>query len=669
MIAAFITTKLFGMQLNYFHRDLNFLRKLEKMLLLRLILCGGGIIFLTWLMILIHITQTSSFSQELYCWAGLTLSTPLLYFATLPIFRSFFARYTPYFTTDACLFITLIFTYGYSLYVTLAYTDSYDAYFDSILLILFILYASRYLEIFSTRRVANLAKNLSSLSSKRIKVLKDDQQYHEVNLNDVAIKDKLYIAPGDYIPVDGFICEGDTNVDESMLTGEATAIQKFQNDPVQAGTYNLDKMIIIEATTTFENSCFGKSLNSLKGSQRYKYEATLPNDQFSLWHQMFAFSIAFSIYCWWLPFNSQFALFCLTSCLLITCPCAIAIAYPLTISSALDTCMKRGVLIKNPLTFLKLGNVQHILFDKTGTLTEGDLVVSKIQFFNHATQENVLPIIAMIEKNTHHPIARAIYQYAEKLYGTLPHFDVNRLHVFPGKGVRALVNNQSVFIGSAKWLKKNGIFIAADVIAKQETISETAHHIFIHCAINGIEVARIQLKDEVRTNASSLISALKSKNIDLTILSGDHPTIVDAIAKQIGSISATAEALPQKKEARITALQERGKIVAMVGDGLNDALALRQADVGIAIGTGNPIAIYSADLILERPNLKLIDDCLILSRKTQNILKQNYFIAFCFNLFLLPFSAMGKLSPLTILISLSLSALLVIANSARLRFI
>lgn len=646
------------MQLNYFHQNLPFLRTVEKTLLLKLLLCGGGIIFMIWLMLLTHTTQTSSFSQELYCWAGLTLTTPLLYFAALPITRTFFTRYAPYFSTEAWLLITLLLSYGYSLYVTLAYTENYDAYFDSILFILFILYASRYLETFSTRRVASLAK----------KVLKNNQRYPDVDLTEIRVKDKLSIAPGDYIPVDGVICEGETSVDSALLTGNATAIPKSLHDPVQAGTYNLDKMIVIEATTTFENSHLGKTLNSLKGSQQYKYQAILPNDQFSLWHQMIAFSAACSIYCWWFPFDSQFALLCLISCLLITCPCAIIIAYSFTISSALDACMKQGVLIKNPLTFLKLGNVQHILFDKTGTLTEGELVVSKIQFFNQATQETVLPVIAMIEKDTHHPIAQAIYQYAERTCGTLPHFDVRRLRVFPGKGIRAFVNDQLVLIGSAEWLKKNGIFIAADVIAKQENKANKAHHLFIHCAIDRIEVARLQLKDTLRTHAPSLMADLKAKNIDLTILSGDDPAIVDAIAKQVGSISATAEALPQKKEAWVTALQERGQIVAMVGDGLNDALALRQADVGIAIGTGNPIAIYAADVILEKPYLKLIDECLILSRKTQRILKQNYFIALCFNLALLPFSAMGKLSPLAILISLLCSVLVVVLNSTRLKY-
>jgi Cu2+-exporting ATPase len=656
------------MPINYFHQDLTFLNKLENTLLVRLVFCGAGIVFLIWLMFLIHVSQSSSFSQELYCWAGLTLSTPLLYFATLPIFRSFFARYTPYFTTDACLFITLLLSYAYSLYITLYNTDHYDAYFDSILLVLFILYTSRFLEIFSTRRVANQAKNLSSLSLKRVKIIKADQQFHDTDLREITVGDKILISPGDYIPVDGTIIHGDTSVDESMLTGEALAIPKFLNDDVRAGTYNLDKTVTILATTTFEGSYLGKMLSSVKASQRYKFQNTLPYDQFSLWHQMIAFSVAFAIFCWWLPFDSQFAWLCLITSLIVTCPCVIAIAYPLTISSALDLCAKQGILIKNPLTFLRLSDVQHILFDKTGTLTEGNLVVSNIEFLNAAKEEQVLPIIAVIEKNTHHPIARAIYVYAESLYGSLPTVDIHRLRVFPGKGVRAIVNDQFILIGSANWLKKNGVFISADVVAKQENASHSSEQVFIHCAIGGIEVARIQLKDEVRTSVPTLMADLKSKDLDLSILSGDHPAIVQAVANQIGAISATAEALPQKKEAQVIALQEHGEIVAMVGDGLNDALALRQADVGIAIGTGNPIAIYCADLVLEKPNLKLIDQCLILSEKTQTILKQNYFIALCFNLFLLPFAALGKLSPLLILISLALSFLMVMANSARLKF-
>lgn len=652
---------------NHFHQDLKAIGRLEKTYLLRLIICGVGVIFLTWLSLLIQFGQSSRFSQDLYCWAGLTLTTPILYFGILPICRSLFSKHAPYRTMDVPLLIILFACYLYSIYVTLAYTDHHYAFFDSILMILFILYTSRYLEIFSRRRVARLSQGLHSLPSKRVKVLKADEQFHEVDLKDIGIKDRLYIAPGEYIPVDGFIYEGDTSVDESMLTGEALAIPKFTQDPVRAGTCNLDKAVTIEATSTFEQSYLGKTLSSVKGAQLYKYQESLPNDQFGLWHQMIAFSMAFAVYCWWLPFDSQFALLCLICTLLITCPCAIAVAYPLTISSALETCVKMGILIKNPSAFLKFGEVQHILFDKTGTLTEGNLIVTHIEFFNQASREDVLPLIAVIEKNTHHPIAQAIAEYAETMFESFPSYDISRLRVFPGKGVRALVDGRFILIGSASWLKKNGVFISADVIVEQENKLQTSDYIFVHCAIGGTEVARIQLKDKVRENAQALIAYLKAQNIDLTILSGDHPAIVNAVAKQIGPILVTAQALPQKKEAQVALLQDHGRVTAMVGDGLNDALALRQADIGIAIGTGNAISIFCADVVLQLPDLKLIAYCLALSRSTRAILKQNYAIALCSNLLLLPFAAMGQLSPLIILISLSLSALIIMTNSARLK--
>lgn len=657
-----------AMPFNHFHQDLKFIGKLEKSFLLRLILCGSGVVFLTWLWVLIEFGRTSTFSQELYGWAGLTLTTPILYYAMLPLWRSFFSSRAPYLTTDIPLLITLLTCYGYSIYVTLAYTEHHYVYFDSILMILFIVYTSRYMEIFSRRRVARLSQNLHSLPSKRVKVIKADQQFHEVDLKEIVIKDKLYIAPGEYIPVDGIICDGDTSVDESMLTGEALAIPKFSHDLVRAGTCNLDKAVTIEATSTFEQSYLGKTLSSVKGAQLYKYEESLPNDQLGLWHQMFAFSIAFAVFCWWVPFNSQFALLCLVSTLLITCPCALAIAYPLTISSALETCLKMGILVKNPAAFLKFGAVQHVLFDKTGTLTEGNLIVAEVEFFNNAKKEEVLPLIAVVERNTHHPIAHAIADYAEKIVGSLPTTEISRLRVFPGKGVRALVNGQFILIGSGQWLKKNGVFIAAEVIVEQENKLQSSNFVFVHCAIGGVEVARIQLKDKVRDEAQSLIAYLKAQDLDLTILSGDHPAIVNAVAKQIGPISVAAQALPQKKEAQVACLQDQGKITAMVGDGLNDALALRQADIGIAIGTGNAISIFCADIILQKPHLSLIASCLELSRQARTILKQNYAIAFCFNLMLLPFAALGQLSPLIILISLSLSSLIIMANSARLKF-
>lgn len=645
------------------------IKGLEKAFLLRLIVCGTGVLFLTWMSMLIQFGQTSPFSQTLYCWAGLTLTTPILYFAILPLCRSLFDQHAPYLWIDLPLLIILGISFAYSIYATLAFTEHQEAYFDSILMVLFILFSSRYLELFCRRKMLSWAQDLDPLPSRQVKIIRADNQFHQTNLKDIKIDDRLYIAPGEYFPVDGIICDGDTSVDESMLTGEALAIPKFAHDSIRAGTCNLDKAVTILATSDFENSYLGKTLSSVKDTTQYnKYHDSMPSDQFGLWHQIIAFSIAFAVYCWWLPFDPQFALICLIGTLLITCPCAIAIAYPLTVASAIETCAKCGILIKNPSAFFKFGDVQHILFDKTGTLTEGNLIVAQIDFFNDATQDEVLPIIALIEKNTHHPIAHAITRYAQALYTSLPTSEISRLRVFPGKGVRALIDGRFVLIGSAHWLKKNGIFIAADVIERQENKLQSADYLFVHCAIGGVEVARILLKDKVRRDASALIAYLKNKGLDLTILSGDRAAIVNAVAKQIGPISVKAQALPQKKEAQVISLQDQGKMTAMIGDGLNDALALRRADIGITLGTGNAISIFCSDIVLKEPHLLSIATCYELSRQAQRVLKQNYALGLVFNLSLLPFAALGQLSPLIILLGISLSAMVIMANSARLKF-
>lgn len=653
------------MSLNRFYQDLHFLTRLEKTFLLRLMACGIGLCVLIWLMLLLCIGHTPSFSRKLYCWAGLTVSTPLVYFSTLPILRSLYIRYTPYFTVDLSLLITLIATYAYSAYGVVICVGDCHAYFDSVLLLFCILYIGRYLEVTAIQSVSKRANELQSLPAKRVTVHRADHAEHDVELKDIAINDILHISPGDYIPVDGIIYEGDTSVDESMLTGEALAIPKFAHDLVRAGTYNLDKAIVIRANSTFEQSYLGKMLSSVKGAQLYKYQNAFPMDQFYLWYQIIAFSVAFAIYCWWLPHDLEFALLCMISTLLITCPCVIGSSFPLVIASILHACAKKGIYVKNASAFLQLSHVQHILFDKTGTLTEGNLIVTRIEFLNNATQDEYLPLIASIEKHTHHPIAHAITAYAEKIYSQLPNVTLSRLRVFPGKGLRTLVNNQFILIGSAQWLKKNGVFISAEVIADQEKKMQTSHYLFVHCAIGGVEVARIELKDRIRPNSAALISRLKRRNLDLTILSGDQPAIVNAVAKQIGPISVSAHAFPQKKESHVSMLQNQGQIVAMIGDGLNDALALRQADVGIAMGSGDPITIFCADIILATPDISLLEECILLSQKAQKILKQNYALALLFTLIALPFAAVGELSPIVVLCVLCACTATIALNTTR----
>lgn len=655
------------MSFNHFDQDLEQLSSLEKGFLLRLISCGIGVIFLTWLSILIQFGKPASFNNNLSLWAGLTLTTPLLYFAFVPTIAALCAKKTFQFSMDIPLIIAVLCAYAYSLYATFFHSELGYAYFDSILLILFTVYACRYLEVFCRKRVTKAIQNLSTLPSMQVRCLKADNQFHACQLKDIQIGDKLYISPGEYFPVDGILCENDTSVDESMITGEAHAIAKFTHDAILAGTCNLDKAVIIQATSIFQNSYFGQILSSISHPRTHEMPESASGDQIALWLQMLSLTFAAAIFCWWLPYDSQFAAFCLVCSLLVTCPCAMAIAQPLLNACAIEVCAKKGVLINNSAAFYKLAEVEHILFDKTGTLTEGNLVVASIEYFNEANQSYVLPLIAAIEKNTHHPIAQAIVLYAQQLFPILPSLTIERLRVFPGKGIRALVDGKFVLIGSTHWLRQNGIFVPTEVVAAQESDNH-ADQLFVHCAIAGIEVARIKLKDNIRAYAAELIAFIQKRHIDMSVLSGDHPAIVNAVAKQLGgSIMTTAQALPQEKKSQVAYLQDQGRVIAMVGDGLNDAPALKRADIGIAIGNGNPITILCADIVLARPELKLIETSLLLSKMAKKLLKQNYFLALSFNLCTLPFAAVGQLTPMIMMISLSLSILLVMANTARLK--
>ncbi len=654
------------MILNLLHHKIKQVANLEKSYLLRLIISGIGVLFLAWISFLIQFAKPNTFSLELYYIAGLTLSTPIIYFAGLPLFHALLNVHKKPYSIDVPIIIVLVITYFYSLISTLNYAENTYAYFDSILMILFIVLSCRFLELFCLRRIRKLVQVLSKLPTRQVKIFKKDDQFHACDLEDIVIGDKLYIAPGEYFPVDGIICESDTSVDESMLTGEAHAIPKFALDKVRAGTCNLDKAVVITASSVFQDSYFGKILSDMQSNDT-KMQARPPCDYVGLWQQMISITLCAVIYCWWLPFDNQFALMCAVSTLLITCPCAIAAAYPLTTACLLEICAKKGILISNPLAFYKLDNVQHILFDKTGTLTEGNLNIDNIEYCNQSLADDVLPLIAAIEKNTTHPIADAIVKYANERYSNLPQVEIHQLKVFPGNGIRAMVDGKFVLIGSARWLKNNGVFISNDTIEAEENHVHR-DHIFVHCAIAGLEVACIQLKDRIRQEAKDVIQYLKRRNIDLSVLSGDRPVIVNAIAKQLGSISARAEALPQHKEALVASLQDQGIVTAMVGDGFNDAPALKHADIGIAVGANNPISLLCADIILQTPRLKLIKECVRLSERARKILKQNYFLGFLFSLSMVPFAATGQLTPIMMLCGLSLSTMVVMANSARLKF-
>jgi len=624
------------------------LTNLEKKLLLKIVLSGIGVLFLTWISALMQL-EFKTFSQEFFYWAGLILTTPILAFSARSILRKIVPLNAFRFSIDISIFFSLFCCYLYSLFSTLFYAGNNFAFFDSILLILFILYISRYLEAYSQQRLKKKFLYPNAIFSQKVTILKPDNQRVDCAFKDIAVSDRLIIPPLEYFPVDGNVCDQAGNI----------TLQK-----VKAGMRNLDKTLIIKSIHDFKNSNFEKILSALQSTQKDK--PFFNNTPLALTHQMFALIFTAVIFCWWLPFDTEFAFSCAIFATLVTCPCTLAIVTPLLIAYLLEICAKQGIFIKNPLAFLKLKEVNQVLFEKTGTLTEGKLRVQKVEYCNQVLASEILPLVALVEQQIHHPVASAILQYASQQNTILPEFQIQHLQFFPGSGIRAEINGKTLLIGNAKWLIKNGIFIPLTV-TEYEGNQIPCDHITVHCAFDNIEVIRFQLKDQIRIHAANVIQSLKKHNIEVNLLSGDRPDIVNEVAKQLGPISASGSIKPQAKEACIASLQDKDYITAMVGDGFNDVLALQQADVGIAMDLHDPLSVLSCDVIFKDPQLRLVANCFEISRFARKILKQNTFLALFLNWGLLPIAALGELTPMIALVTLCLSTLLIMGNTTRLQ--
>lgn len=626
-------------------------------LLGRLLLCGAGLFFLFSLTLFIQWYSPHPFLRGMHDKVGWILTTALLGLIGWPLFRMSLPIGTPVHRMTLSILFTM---YGYSSYITFLAPEPLPTYFDAVLLILFTLCATHYLEALCHKRTAKMIQKCHHPLAAPIKRIQADNQYHSVPIQDIAIGDRLYIGPGDYFPVNGIIQENNTNVNESLITGKAHAVPKFRHDRVLAGTYNLDNAVVIEATSHFYDSCLGKILEQLRQSSLKPYHTTFLSDHIAILYPTVFFTFCAMICCWWLPHNISEAFHHAAYAMMVTCPHLLAITYPLTCASFLERGIQKGILIRNPLAFLHLSQVSHIVWDKTGTLTEPHLTVCQTQILNGDSPEVIWPLIAEIEKNTHHPIAEAIVRYANQHYPFPSRYPIQSLSPFPGKGIRAVVADKIALIGSPDWLAENGVLIAPFPPYTEDIIQ-------VHCALAGVEIARFQLKANIRPQTRSVIQALEKQGITFSIISGDMLSVVHAIARQLGVSRAIAKASPQMKQAYVASLQTEGQTTAMIGDSIHDALALKQAHVSIlfpSASTHHPYA--AADIVLQTAEVPLIQECYLLSKKAHVLLKQNYGLAILISLITGPLAAI-KAIPFLLVPLLGAGILLLIGNVAHFR--
>lgn len=568
--------------------------------------------------------------------------------------------------------IFAIYRMGYGLgtqNMELVHRYLHDLYFESAVMILALINIGKYLEARSKGKTSEAIQKLIDLAPKTALVERNGQVL-EIAAEDVLRGDILQVKPGSSIPADGVVVEGMTSVDEAAITGESMPVEKKTADTVTAATLNKTGFIRMRAARVGEDTTFSQIIRLVEEASSSKAPIARMADKIAGIFVPTVMGIALLTGIVWLVMGAEFefALSCAIAVLVISCPCALGLATPVAIMVGTGKGAENGILIKSGEALEITHNVQSVVLDKTGTITEGKPVVTDIISFGMSENE-ILKIGAALEKKSEHPLAEAVLLKAKGM--ELP--NAENFAAIPGKGITAEIQGSVYYAGNQKLIKEQGIS-CEKALSSIEKLSEEGKTPLILADEKQI-LGVIGVADVVKPTSAKAIQELKKLGIQVIMLTGDNARTAKAIQKQLDIDTVIAEVLPQDKEREISRLQEEGRTVAMVGDGLNDAPALARADVGIAIGAGTDVAIESADIVLMKNDLQDVATAIELSKAVIRNIKENLFWAFFYNVCGIPLAAgvlypvFGlKLSPMFGAAAMSLSSLFVVSNALRLRF-
>ena len=641
------------------------IKKQNRALLLRMAFAGFTMMNLLWISIALYTGADRGEFRSLFHWIGFFLATPTLLYSGWPFLKGAWTGLKQFhLTMDLPIAIGAISTYSYSVYVMLNPNGIGEVYFDTVVNFIFVILVGRYFEAKSKHHAVSATQRLLDLQPKIAHVIRHDE-IKVVPIRSIKNNETVLIKSGEKIPVDGIIIEGQSSVDESMLSGEFMPVTKTLNDKVSSGTINIESTIKVSVTATLRNTALGKIINLVEDAQASKAPIQCTADKIVPWFVGITLLLSGLTFIYWYNNNIEIALLAATSVLIITCPCAFGLATPMAIAVASGLAAKNGVLIKNGAVLEYLSDINHFVFDKTGTLTEGILSVKKI-LSNDLTEHELLQLIAPIEQYSEHAIAKAIVQYARHQSINLTKQQISDFNSQAGFGVKAHINNQTLLIGTTNWLKKNKVQLDQAML-EQQSHFEAQGISCTHISIDGVQKAMICFSDTLREGAKELIDGLRNDGIQVSLLSGDRLAVAQHIADELGGMNVIAEVLPEQKDQKIKSLQQKGDRVAMVGDGINDAPALIRSDVGIAVGSATDASIESADIILLHNDLSKVRLAETLSHRTIKTIKQNITISFLYNIIMVPLAMMAFITPLLAAVSMPLSSLAVIGNAARIR--
>ena len=544
-------------------------------------------------------------------------------------------------------------------------------YFESAAVVITLVMLGKYLEAVSKGKTSEAIKKLMGLKPKTAFIVKDGAEL-EVPLDEVSVGDTVVVRPGSTVPVDGVVTDGASSVDESMLTGESLPVEKGPDSEVIGGSINGEGLLKFRATRVGADTALSKIIKLVEDAQGKKAPIAKLADIISGYFVPAVLAIALVAAVAWALAGKDFnfSLNVFVTVLVIACPCALGLATPTAIMVGTGKGAELGILIKGGEALETTHKIKTVVFDKTGTITEGKPVLTDVVTYGGIEEKEALILCASAERGSEHPIARAIVQGAEQREFKLG--DPDAFKAVPGRGIDAVVMGRRVLAGNVKLMNENGIDTSMAVV-DASSLSEKGRTL-MYVAVNGKLAALMAAADTIKPTSKAAVERLKAMGIEVAMITGDNKNTAAVIAKEAGIDRVLADVLPQDKASEVKRLQDEGRKVAMVGDGINDAPALVQADIGMAIGTGTDVAVESADVVLMGGDLNEVASAIALSRATIRNIRQNLFWAFVYNLAGIPLAAgliyaLGGplLNPIYAGAAMALSSVSVVTNALRLR--
>jgi len=632
--------------------------KRERHLLLRR-LAVAGLGYLQVMMISLALyfgdyTGISGNIQYFFWWVSLILSTPIVLYSGQSFFRPAWRDLKQrQVGMDLPVSVSILLAFGGSAWAVLSHSG--EVYFDSVTMFIFLLLAGRYLEQSARHKAGEMSDALTKLVPAVAHRMDDQGQIDVVPAFELCTGDRVLVRPGDSVPADGCVVEGESSVDAAMLTGESVPEPKRVGSTLAAGTVNVESPLVMTVEQVGQDTMVSAIVRLMDRAQAQKPRIAEIADRYARKFVIALFAITVTVTAVWLFIEPARAFWVAIAILAITCPCSLSLATPAAIAVAVGRLTRAGLLVTRGYAIESMAKVTHVVFDKTGTLTDGRLHLQTIRPLGEFDEDQLLQWAGALEQFTEHPVGKAIAVAA--LGGDALPQAVN-VQNQPGRGMTGEIEGHQVAVGNDRLLKEQGL---------EPVIGEAHNELSVWVVVDGRVVGELRLNDQLRVDAEETVERIRAMGLTPVLLSGDQPDRVRYLGGLVGIESAHGGLLPADKLDHVSRLQEEGAVVLMIGDGINDAPVLAQAQVSMAMGGGTAIAQNTADMVLLNDQLTQVGFALRFSSRVMNVIRQNLVWSVWYNAIAIPFAAAGLVEPWLAAVGMSLSSLTVIGNALRLR--